>query len=198
MQYWEEASLAALEEIYSVDGVIGDLESVRLKLDAIIDDMWVQHDGDSDKTRHAWKMFGATARQLGRGMGFSIFSTGPGPVHDIVCRKQRDYGHNNISRFGRQGLMVRLHDKVARLENLLSSGRRPNNESIEDNIVDLIGYSCIGMMWEEGTFLLACYGSTVAESDEMVSLPGEDVFTRHSVEEKMRRSLMHPVFGNKR
>ena len=59
--------------------------------------------------------------------------------------------------------MVRLHDKVARLENLLGSSRTPNNESIEDNVLDLVGYACIGMMWERKTFLLACYDSTVAE-----------------------------------
>lgn len=167
MQHWEDASLSALQEIYSVDGVIGDLESVRLKLDLIIDEMWVTTDGDTDRMRQSWKMFGASARQLGKELHCATFSSGPDLVHQIVCRKQRDYGHNNISRFGRQGLMVRLHDKVARLENLLSSGHAPNNESIEDNIVDLVGYSCIAMMWEEGTFLLTCYTSTVAESEDI-------------------------------
>jgi hypothetical protein len=78
-------------------------------------------------------------------------------VHATLVRKQRDYGHENIRRFGRQGLMVRMHDKVARLENLLSSsdgGVKPNNESIEDNIMDVIGYAAIGMMWESRLFLL--------------------------------------------
>ena len=169
MQSWEDASLSTLRDIYSVDGVTGDLESLRLKLDLIIDEMWVETDGDTDRMRQAWKMFGASARQLGKELHCATFSAGPDPVHQIVCRKQRDYGHNNIARFGRQGLMVRLHDKVARLENLLSSGNTPNNESIEDNIVDLVGYSCIAMMWEEGTFLLACYTPTVAESEAVKS-----------------------------
>ena len=173
MQYWEDASLSVLKEIYAVDGVIGDLESVRLKLDLMIDGLWVQRNDDAAYARHAWMIFGAMARQLGKSAGFDIFSAGPDPVHDIVCRKQRDYGHQNIARFGRQGLMVRLHDKVARLENLLSSGQMPNNESVEDNIVDLVGYSCIAMMWEEGTFLLACNTSTVAESNRALNkIPG--------------------------
>jgi hypothetical protein len=75
-------------------------------------------------------------------------------VHETLCRKQHDYGHENIQRFGRAGLMVRVHDKVARLENLIGNNAKPNNESIQDNVMDVIGYSAIGIMWESGTFLL--------------------------------------------
>jgi hypothetical protein len=75
-------------------------------------------------------------------------------VHETLCRKQHDYGHENIQRFGRAGLMVRVHDKVARLENLIGNNAKPNNESIQDNVMDVIGYSAIGIMLESGTFLL--------------------------------------------
>lgn len=75
-------------------------------------------------------------------------------VKEVLVRKQRDYGHENIRRFGRQGLMIRIHDKVARLENLLQSGETPNNESIDDTLLDIVGYSAIGIMWEKNTFLL--------------------------------------------
>jgi hypothetical protein len=50
--------------------------------------------------------------------------------------------------------MVRVHDKVARLENLIGNNAKPNNESIQDNVMDVIGYSAIGIMLESGTFLL--------------------------------------------
>jgi hypothetical protein len=50
--------------------------------------------------------------------------------------------------------MVRCHDKVARLENLLAAGREPRNESIHDTYMDLAGYSAIGIMWERNEFLL--------------------------------------------
>ena len=69
-----------------------------------------------------------------------------------LCRKQNDYGHENISRFGRLGLLVRVHDKIARLNNLLARGGAPENESIEDTYVDIVGYSAIGMMVERGWF----------------------------------------------
>lgn len=69
-----------------------------------------------------------------------------------LCRKQNDYGHENIARFGRLGLLVRVHDKIARLNNLLAKGGVPQNESIEDTYVDIVGYSAIGMMVERGWF----------------------------------------------
>lgn len=182
MQSWEDASLSALEDIYGLDWKIKSVEEIRNHLNGMIDSHWTSAAGDRDRVRQKWQLLGSMARHLGKMNGFSIFECSTGPVHDIVCRKQRDYGHKNISRFGRQGLMVRVHDKVARLENLLSSGRRPNNESIEDNIVDVVGYSCIAMMWEEGTFLLACYTPTVAES---VSSPE---FTGHSMDDVLAKN----------
>jgi hypothetical protein len=71
-----------------------------------------------------------------------------------LVRKQRDYGHNNIAKYGRQGLIIRVHDKIARLENLVAKNSTAANEPIEDTILDIAGYSAIGMMWEAGTFLL--------------------------------------------
>ena len=75
---------------------------------------------------------------------------------NTLVKKQRDYGHENIARFGRQGLIIRTHDKLARLENLTKVVRsyQPQNESIVDTVLDIAGYSAIGVMWERGTFLL--------------------------------------------
>jgi len=78
-------------------------------------------------------------------------------VAELLVSKQRDYGTENISRFGRIGLMIRMHDKVARLENLAErrgSVGAPENESIDDNLMDVIGYSTIGLMWEDQTFFI--------------------------------------------
>lgn len=76
-------------------------------------------------------------------------------ITSTLIRKQSDYGHHNIARFGRQGLVVRCHDKVARLKNLhLARSGKASNESLTDTYVDIIGYSAIGMMWERGWFLL--------------------------------------------
>jgi hypothetical protein len=73
-------------------------------------------------------------------------------VLETLCKKQHDYGHENIARFGRLGLLVRVHDKIARLKNLVTRGGVPQNESIEDTYVDILGYSAIGIMVERGWF----------------------------------------------
>ncbi len=73
-------------------------------------------------------------------------------ITETLIRKQHDYGHHNISRFGRHGLLVRVHDKIARLKNLMLQSAAPNNESISDTYTDIVGYSAIGIMWERGWF----------------------------------------------
>lgn len=65
-------------------------------------------------------------------------------VIPLLRKKQEDYGYENISRFGTDGLLVRIHDKIARLENL--TGKNANFESVEDTFLDLVGYCIIGCM----------------------------------------------------
>jgi len=191
VQYWEEASEQAISEIYKFEyaaagpgDILTLLSEIRGLLERHIDSHWVSTEGDAVDVDESWRTFGAAARSLGLKMGFSEnFDNEYAHVHAVVCRKQRDYGHKNISRFGRQGLMVRLHDKVARLENLLSASRKPNNESIEDNVLDLVGYACIGMMLERGTFLLACYDTTVAERPQILQVGRgmDDLFAKMGI-----------------
>ena len=87
---------------------------------------------------------------------------------ETLCRKQADYGPENISKFGRDGILVRMHDKIARLENLTTQKNSPNNESIRDNYMDVIGYCSVGALWESGEFLLPL---TVVERNENSPLP---------------------------
>ena len=70
-----------------------------------------------------------------------------------VTKKQRDYGAENIAKFGLNGLVIRIHDKVARLENLIKKNSNPSNESFQDTLLDIIGYSIIAIKWINGTFL---------------------------------------------
>jgi hypothetical protein len=71
----------------------------------------------------------------------------------LLCRKQHDYGHGNINKFGMAGIIVRLSDKVERLKNLRSRGLTPEiKESEVDTLLDIVGYCVIGHMWNEGTF----------------------------------------------
>jgi hypothetical protein len=75
-----------------------------------------------------------------------------GDFHMLLCSKQADYGHNNILAFGLTGVAVRMHDKIARLKNLLN--RVALNEPMLDTWYDLIGYSVIAEMLFQDTFTL--------------------------------------------
>ena len=151
---WDDAAYSALVRIYENirANPRADLIQIRADLDDFIEELFHTPAG-FDKAKVRWAVIGANALEIAvqRGEPFEMYE-----VHATLVRKQRDYGPENIRRFGRQGLMVRMHDKVARLENLLSTdgGGKPENESIRDNLLDVVGYSSIGIMWESMQFLL--------------------------------------------
>ena len=69
----------------------------------------------------------------------------------IMIRKHQDYGPLNIANApggAMNGLIVRMHDKMTRLENLHynNKGNTPNYEPIEDTLLDLANYAIIGLM----------------------------------------------------
>jgi hypothetical protein len=68
----------------------------------------------------------------------------------IMIRKHQDYGPFNIANApggAMNGLLVRMHDKMARLENLYyKKSDTPNYESIEDTFIDLANYAIIGLL----------------------------------------------------
>ena len=72
---------------------------------------------------------------------------------NIICRKQHDYGHKNITNFGVIGVGIRICDKIARIKNLTKLGD-PKNESLLDSYYDIIGYSAIALMLENESFHL--------------------------------------------
>jgi len=170
-QSWQEAAEIQIVRIFSRDLLsaaekmqgIPPLVQLRSYLDVMIAEL---QDVPAGKIAEMFIELGRIALDLGNNLKFlnSEYFLEHTGLLNVIIRKQRDYGHENIARFGRIGLLVRLHDKVARLENLLGSGNVPNNESIEDNIGDVIGYCAIGAMWEENTFHLALQPVTVVES----------------------------------
>lgn len=74
-------------------------------------------------------------------------------LRSIMLKKQEDYGPLNISHApggAMNGLRVRMHDKLARLNNLSNRGDTPNFESIEDTLIDLANYAIIGLLVQRG------------------------------------------------
>jgi len=77
-----------------------------------------------------------------------------GEMVSTLCRKQHDYGHGNINRFGMYGVIVRLSDKIERLENLKNKNTKAFHESTNDTLMDIVGYCVIALMILDDTFNL--------------------------------------------
>jgi Nucleotide modification associated domain 1 len=74
-------------------------------------------------------------------------------AHLLLLKKHRDYGPNNIALSPGgpiNGLRVRLHDKLARINNLVDSDADPENESLRDSFLDMANYAIIGLMVLDG------------------------------------------------
>jgi hypothetical protein len=68
---------------------------------------------------------------------------------EILVKKQSDYGPKNIALAPGgplNGLRVRMHDKMSRINHLIDSGATPENESLRDSFLDMLNYSAIAMM----------------------------------------------------
>jgi hypothetical protein len=149
---WDEAAASRTSDIFTLvrKNPKVSVKDLRTELDKFIYDLYKSPAGYEKATSY-WASIGATAIELAQKTALPLTVA---EVTQTLVRKQQDYGSENISRFGRRGLMVRMHDKVARLENLLNQKLNPVNESIHDNLLDVVGYATIGVMWEQREFLL--------------------------------------------
>ena len=71
----------------------------------------------------------------------------------VLLQKHKDYGPKNIALAPGgpiNGLRVRMWDKMARINNLVDSGAKPENESLKDSFLDLANYAIIAMMVLDG------------------------------------------------
>lgn len=70
-------------------------------------------------------------------------------LSELLLSKHKDYGPKNISQAPGgpiNGLRVRMHDKLARISNLVDSGADPQHESLEDSFKDMANYAIIGLL----------------------------------------------------
>ena len=68
---------------------------------------------------------------------------------DLLISKHRDYGPKNISDSPGgplNGLRVRMHDKTARINNLIDNGKSAQHEPLEDSFKDLANYGIIALL----------------------------------------------------
>jgi hypothetical protein len=76
-------------------------------------------------------------------------------LNTLLLSKHKDYGPTNISLAPGgplNGLRVRMHDKLARINHLLDSNRydTPAHESLEDSFRDLANYAIISILVLKG------------------------------------------------
>lgn len=70
-------------------------------------------------------------------------------LKELLIKKHLDYGPKNISDSPGgplNGLRVRMHDKLARINNLTDKGTAPQYESLEDSFKDMANYSIIALL----------------------------------------------------
>jgi hypothetical protein len=157
--YWDDAAfneVKAICELLNEDDAL--LSQMRSHFDLMVD-RWFSDiksltaPNNTDALVADWQELARLTLQWGSRCFYLVTLN---TLTNTLVKKQRDYGHENIARFGRQGLLIRTHDKLARLENLTKVERsyKAQNESITDTVLDIAGYSTIGVMWERGTFLL--------------------------------------------
>lgn len=123
------------------------------------EEMLVRIDNFGHWVEKGWEPNPATFKMIGANAWAELEreseqNWGVGRVTELLCSKQHDYGHGNISKFGTVGLMVRMSDKAERLRNLRGKTTSPQNESLVDTLLDILGYSVLALMWIDGTFML--------------------------------------------
>ena len=67
----------------------------------------------------------------------------------VLLTKHKDYGPKNIAFApggALNGLRVRMHDKLSRINHLMDTGAEPENESLKDSFLDLANYAIIAML----------------------------------------------------
>ena len=145
---WNSAADYASKEIFVLaQPLTSSIPQIRDSFDEMVKDFFNQ----GGTAVSEWMILGARALKWGRLEGWDITQE---ELIETLIRKQRDYGHHNIAMFGRDGLLIRVHDKIARLENLVKNGTEASNEPIRDTVLDIAGYSTIGIMWDRKQFLL--------------------------------------------
>lgn len=71
---------------------------------------------------------------------------------EVFIKKHKDYGKGNILDTGELGIVFRESDKLNRLKNILSTGKKPKNEGIDDSWIDVGVYAVIALLFRKKWF----------------------------------------------
>jgi hypothetical protein len=71
---------------------------------------------------------------------------------EVFIKKHKDYGKGNILDTGELGIVFRESDKLNRLKNILTTGKKPKNEGVDDSWTDIGVYAVIALMFRKKWF----------------------------------------------
>ena len=70
-------------------------------------------------------------------------------LHEIYQKKNHDYGdsvHDTYEKYGLVSFLVRMQDKLNRLNTLSKNDAQVRSESIEDTLLDLANYALLAII----------------------------------------------------
>ena|SRR3989344_3139688 len=68
-------------------------------------------------------------------------------LEELLIKKNKTYGDNNIVKMGKLGVLTRIEEKIERIKHMINNNVR-DDESIEDSWQDIAGFGIIGLMLE--------------------------------------------------
>lgn len=71
-------------------------------------------------------------------------------IASLLRERHEKYGPGNIAQFGDFGVLVRLSDKISRIQH--ARGVDFADEAARDAWLDVIGYGLIGLAWVDGNW----------------------------------------------
>lgn len=161
---WEDAAEEAVTSLFDrtfSNGLEEPNQLIRYMRHKIQSTLKENGEGDYDYIYMAnvaeqsgfWQFMASHAIRILRSTGTTFTAQ---EMLNILAMKQQDYGPNNIAEFGIVGLLIRVNDKIARLEHITQKTDSFNAaininavaaETLLDTIIDIIGYSAIATMW---------------------------------------------------
>ena len=72
--------------------------------------------------------------------------------YELSKIKNADYGCDSLKKYGNKGMLIRVSDKIDRLDNLIwkEHSQKVVNEKLEDTLKDVINYSTYMLMQLRG------------------------------------------------
>jgi hypothetical protein len=158
MTTWNKAMRDALDEILSTTMVPCDTVEQRIEdIEALVDDAWnALHFAEQESAKADICEAGKLAFNYLAWRG-DVDATKDTllDTHRLLINRQRKYGHGNINKHGELGVLVRMSDKIARLQ----TGQMDfMDESYIDSWFDIVGYSTIFVMLVNETWNLPLIG----------------------------------------